>query len=318
MSQPRWSPDGSRLAFLAAVDGKPQIFVLPMGGGDAWQVTKSPTAIQQYAWRPGGRTIAYVASDEAPKVSGEERHNRRFRDAEQPFPAARTRRVRRTLWLIVRQTARSWPRRLTSGTWTLPVSLPPSAPSSPLSWSPDGKRLAIVKIATPYTGDADKAPFRSLDVESGELRPVTGRTRYESQPVFSPDGRRIAHWYPRDGETRNVNEIYVGPAERRRIRQRDARARPQRAARDLDARRQIPAGERQRRHDTGAVDPASGREGAPHRHWARSVPTAAFWLDASVGPKGEIAFHGSEPAAPGRAVLSWRRPSQAAAAHRFQ
>jgi dipeptidyl aminopeptidase/acylaminoacyl peptidase len=36
LSQPRWSPDGSQLAFLANVDGKPQIFVLPMGGGEAW------------------------------------------------------------------------------------------------------------------------------------------------------------------------------------------------------------------------------------------------------------------------------------------
>jgi dipeptidyl aminopeptidase/acylaminoacyl peptidase len=53
VSQARWSPDGSRLAFLATVDTRPQIFVLPMTGGDAWQVTKSPTGIQQYAWRPG-------------------------------------------------------------------------------------------------------------------------------------------------------------------------------------------------------------------------------------------------------------------------
>src|SRR5262245_11787973 len=32
VTQARWSPDGTKLAFLAAVDGKPQIFVLPMGG----------------------------------------------------------------------------------------------------------------------------------------------------------------------------------------------------------------------------------------------------------------------------------------------
>src|SRR5262249_7361185 len=55
VKQPRWSPDGSRIGFLASVDGKPQLFVLPMGGGEAWQVTKSPTGVQQYAWRPGGQ-----------------------------------------------------------------------------------------------------------------------------------------------------------------------------------------------------------------------------------------------------------------------
>src|SRR5712692_3284634 len=76
--QPRWAPDGSRIAFLATVEGKPQVFVLPMGGGEALQVTKSPTAVQQYAWRPDVREIAFVAQDEPAKLAGEERHNKSF------------------------------------------------------------------------------------------------------------------------------------------------------------------------------------------------------------------------------------------------
>jgi len=35
MGQARWSPDGTRLAFLATADGKTQIFVMPMSGGDS-------------------------------------------------------------------------------------------------------------------------------------------------------------------------------------------------------------------------------------------------------------------------------------------
>ena len=73
LSQPRWSADGARVAFLGTVDGKPQIFVMPADGGDPRQVTQSPTGVQQFAWRPGRVEIAYVASDEAPKLTGEER-----------------------------------------------------------------------------------------------------------------------------------------------------------------------------------------------------------------------------------------------------
>src|SRR5439155_3801027 len=211
LSQPRWSPDGSRLAFLATVEGKAQVFVLPVGGGEAWQVTRSPAGVQQFAWRPGAESqIAYVAADEAPRVTGEERHNRAFEIRNNHFLLQEAPRPAH-VWLIAAD-GKNAARRLTSGAWTLPVSLPPSAPSSPLSWSPDGKRLALVKVATPYTGDSDKSAIQLLDVESGELRPLTGRTRYETQPLFSPDGRHIAHWYPRDGEGKNVNEIYVGPA----------------------------------------------------------------------------------------------------------
>src|SRR5260370_20889064 len=208
--QPGWSPDGSRIGFLSAVDGKQQLFVLPMDGGDAWQVTKSPTAIQQYAWRPGGREIAFVAEDEAPKRTGEERHNKSFEVQNNHFLLTDAPRPSH-LWIA--PAAGGAARRLTSGTWTIAMSLPPSAPSSPLAWSPDGKRIAIVKIATAYSGDSDRATIQVLDVDSGDLRAVTGRSRHESQPLFSPDGRRIAHWYPRDGESKNVNEIYVGPAE---------------------------------------------------------------------------------------------------------
>src|SRR5882724_5076189 len=79
VSSPRWSPAGDRLAFLATGTGaKPQIFVLPMNGGDASQVTRAPNGVQQFAWRPDGKAFAYASADEPPKRTGEERHNDSF------------------------------------------------------------------------------------------------------------------------------------------------------------------------------------------------------------------------------------------------
>src|SRR5271155_3184072 len=55
ISFPRWSPAGDRLAFLSAgANNETQIFGLPTAGGEAFQVTKSPSAVQQFAWRPDG------------------------------------------------------------------------------------------------------------------------------------------------------------------------------------------------------------------------------------------------------------------------
>src|SRR5437762_2662946 len=39
---PRWSPDGSTLAFLRAKDGQPQLFLQSLAGGEARQVTDLP------------------------------------------------------------------------------------------------------------------------------------------------------------------------------------------------------------------------------------------------------------------------------------
>ena len=77
-SSPRWSPSGSSLAFLSPVDGKAQIFVMPVDGGEAAQISKAPTGVGSYAWRPDGSGLAYVSEEEAPKREGEERHNRSF------------------------------------------------------------------------------------------------------------------------------------------------------------------------------------------------------------------------------------------------
>ena len=39
-AQPAWSPDGKQLAFTRAIDGKAQIFLLSLDGGEAVQLTK--------------------------------------------------------------------------------------------------------------------------------------------------------------------------------------------------------------------------------------------------------------------------------------
>src|SRR5262245_31798386 len=65
VAMPRFSPKGDRLAFLAAVPGaagqppRPQIFVMPLEGGDAQRVTNVAKGVQQYAWSPDGTTFAF-------------------------------------------------------------------------------------------------------------------------------------------------------------------------------------------------------------------------------------------------------------------
>jgi len=65
-AQPRWSPDGRRLAFLRAPlkDGKPgppQLFVMPLSGGEAWQLTDLPTGTSAAVWSPDGKRIAFTS-----------------------------------------------------------------------------------------------------------------------------------------------------------------------------------------------------------------------------------------------------------------
>lgn len=58
-SQPAWSPDGKQLAFVRAADGKPQIFILSMSGGEAMQLTKYKYGASGPKWSPDGKQILF-------------------------------------------------------------------------------------------------------------------------------------------------------------------------------------------------------------------------------------------------------------------
>jgi dipeptidyl aminopeptidase/acylaminoacyl peptidase len=69
-AQPRWSPDGKRLAFLRTPlkDGKPgspQLFIMPLSGGEAWQLTDVPNGTSAAVWSPDGKRIAFTSDANA-------------------------------------------------------------------------------------------------------------------------------------------------------------------------------------------------------------------------------------------------------------
>ena len=93
-SAPRWSPDGRTLAFLRAPGEKdrPQIYYLPLSGGEARKLTDLPKGAGAPHWSPDGKTIAFTSttSDEdlaekkaGPKTPGdrEEEGARRAKQA---------------------------------------------------------------------------------------------------------------------------------------------------------------------------------------------------------------------------------------------
>jgi len=210
---PRWSPSGDRLAFLASVgpakEEKAQIFILPMAGGDALKITDVPNGVEQFAWRPSGKEIAYVTADEAENKKEIEKHLDAFEvgdngylETKAPTPSH--------IWLIAAEGGKA--RRLTSGSWSLPKVLPPSSPSSPLSWSPDGKLIAFTKQEDPHSGDSDRRTLQILNAETGEIRKLTNHDKFEGFGLFSPDGSQLAYWFPRDGERANENDSFVTAA----------------------------------------------------------------------------------------------------------
>lgn len=56
-SQPKFSPDGERIAFISDREGSPQVFVMPAAGGPARQVTFNTAGFAMLGWTPDGKKV---------------------------------------------------------------------------------------------------------------------------------------------------------------------------------------------------------------------------------------------------------------------
>lgn len=299
-ASPRWSPAGDRIAFIAPdADKHGQVFVLPMRGGEALQLTSAKDAVSQFAWSPDGASIAYAVEDPKPELKGEDKFRTAFRVGNDDFTISEA--VRPThLWLVPSEGGTA--RRLTSGSWSLPSSLPPGPPSSPISWSKDGKSIVLVRQETPSTGDGLLTRIQVLDVAGGALRSLTGETRLEGYPKVSPDGTRIAYWRNRNGNAWEFQDVWLAPFA-------GGAGRDLSAPADVnvfgtwwsrDGRSLIVGG------NTGTTVGLwrVGIDGSTERlRLEGAMPTNGYWMDLDVGADGKLVFVGQTNADPAELYL---------------
>jgi dipeptidyl aminopeptidase/acylaminoacyl peptidase len=298
VSSPRWSPNGEQLAFLSRIgqgkDATTQIFLLNMQGGEAKQITKAAKGVQHFAWSPNSIDIAYAALNE-PKnkaeiekgFTGFEISNNDMFVGSQPLPAH--------IWLVNTNTSEN--RRLTDGDWSLPLVIPPSAPSSPFSWSPDGKTILFVKVATAYSGDGQKRTIQLLNVSDGTYKPLTTRTKLEAYPNFSPDGSKISYWFKNSNVNESINELWITNETTR-----EGKAISTQLNRDLylsawmpDNKNLLVGGHNDNKTSMWSLN-LDGK--ATLIDLGNVCPSWNFWLDATVSKTGAIAFTGTEPSKP--------------------
>jgi dipeptidyl aminopeptidase/acylaminoacyl peptidase len=197
-SSPRWSPDGRSIAFLSSrrdENETAQLWVLPLGGGEAEKVTELPGGVEDFAWAPDSRRLVLVVSDPEPEAADKDGKGKkskkpividRFQFKLDVYGYLDTRHDH--LQILDRETRKLDV--LTSGPYD--DGLP--------AWSPDGKTIAFVSKRGP---DPDRND--NWDVFAVEARPGAAPRRlttfegadnapdWESRLAWSPDGKSIAY-----------------------------------------------------------------------------------------------------------------------------
>jgi dipeptidyl aminopeptidase/acylaminoacyl peptidase len=203
LSDPAFSPDGAQLAFLAdegnGSDASTQVFVMPANGGDAKPVTHTKAGVNQFAWRPDGRALVYAAEDPEPVRSGADRFRNSFIFTTEPIVAHSPSLPIHLFLLNLNDDATT---QLTFGASSV-------ANDSTLSWSPDGATIAFTLCRDAILNDQSYSHVALVDLASKKVRSLTGRTMWEADPRFSPDGAHLAYAYS-DGDPQvNLTRLYI-------------------------------------------------------------------------------------------------------------
>jgi dipeptidyl aminopeptidase/acylaminoacyl peptidase len=177
-ASPSFSPNGRYLYFSSERSGKPNIWRMQVGGGEAERLTDWKGEMGPYRVSPDGKWIAFAGMEprEDEEKQGKEKRDFRVID-EHP--------KNHSLWVIPAEPD-SQDKRPARKLGDIAGHV------SDFDWSPDSKFIAFVHTPTPGADDWPRADISEVTVETGAVRPLAATGAAETSPHYSPDGKYVA------------------------------------------------------------------------------------------------------------------------------
>ncbi|MBL0140919.1 MAG: S9 family peptidase [Betaproteobacteria bacterium] len=224
--EPRWSPDGTNIAFVAKrdKDEEPQLWLIAPDGGEARRVTQMPTGVSGIKWFPDSRRVAFI-SWVWPDAVGYQAHEARYKEhKDSKVKAHVVEHEAYRYWdhwlsdgrvprLFVVDVATQRITDLFSGT---PYELPAADPSAHhYDIAPEGGEIAFTFDPAEEKRFDHEYHVVVLDLRGKRFSTVTKGSRLShGSPSYSPDGRWLA-LLTRDIRRSPVAESRIALIERR-------------------------------------------------------------------------------------------------------
>ncbi len=204
ISSLNWSPDGTRLGFIANDNEsqKPQIYIMPMNGGDPIRITDSKTGVIEFKWSPDGTKIAYVAQDTIPNPKEIKHHEDVFQVTDNNY-TVRAAVYPWHLWIVDADGGKA--KRLTEGTFSICTD---QKTITPIKWNPDSRSITFQQFPDVWEGNSWHSVITEVDTSGGKIDTVI-KEEGAGWPDYSPTGKALAFVRARNGDLNNGNAVYL-------------------------------------------------------------------------------------------------------------
>jgi dipeptidyl aminopeptidase/acylaminoacyl peptidase len=188
---PRWSPDGTQIAFASnrECDAK-QLYVMPVDGGEPSRLTDLKEDVTEAVWSRDGSRIAFTArvrDDAYEEEDDKRRRPRRFTRLQYKLDDVGWVGDRRRQIFVVPVDGSAAPTQITSGDYE----------AKEPSWAPDGRHIAFSSARHDDWDMDNHSDVFLVSAAGGEPRRLTATDAIHDAPSWSPDGTRIAcHFNP--------------------------------------------------------------------------------------------------------------------------
>lgn len=190
---PRWSPDGTKLAFISDREDSPQVYLMPSDAGEALRLTEGKNGVRSFEWSPDGKQISFIAPE--PKSEAEEKREKEKDDARVVDRDDK----RARLWVIDLESRKA--RQLSAALWQI----------SEAQWSPQGDRLIVSATDHPES-DQNTHRIFALAIADGQMKEIAAPRGPFGALRVSPDGKSLTYLAARvDGPT--PHDLYLQPIE---------------------------------------------------------------------------------------------------------
>jgi len=200
---PRWSPDGKKIAFISTRKGIPQVWMIKSQGGEAYPLTDISTGASGVIWSPTGDHLAFLSSV-YPDCVDDDCNRKRNEEKKKSFVKAQIFNE-----LLFRHW-NAWSDGTRSHVFTIPADggkvrdlspgdfdVPPISLGSgnDYAFSPDGKEMCFVRNtdAELKLGLGTNNDLFTSSLEGGDIKKITESRANDNSPHYSPDGRHIAY-----------------------------------------------------------------------------------------------------------------------------